>query len=28
MTAEGDGFALLVTAVRIPAIATFQFDEG
>jgi hypothetical protein len=28
VTAERDGFALLVTAVRIAAIAAFQFDQG
>jgi hypothetical protein len=28
MAAEGDGFALLVTAVRVAAIAPFQFDQG
>src|SRR4051812_36608650 len=28
MAAEGDGFALFVPAVRIAAIAVFEFDQG
>jgi hypothetical protein len=28
MTAERDRFALLVTTVRVAAIAAFQLDEG